>query len=793
MKTNTIRERVGCCIKGLVFFALFASQALIAQMQNNGDIYIHDFAEVHISAGNFNFGTSPATTTTSRSTNYGFLSFASGVTWSGATSAHFVDGYIRSYGTDPFVMPIGQTGVYAPIKVVPTTNVGVDAAYYFVAPSSIGTSIGSTISAISDVEYWNVKSNGSDALITLSWSSTSDVNTLTASTLESLTIVGFNGTSWEEIPSTVDATSLYGLGSSLDSGSISSTTVVDLDMYNYFTLGYKGSLFCGSSYVTSGITKTWDGINWTPSSPTIQDNVIVNQPFSGNLSCYSLILNADITLEDGQLVEIVNGVTGTGKIVMSSEASVVQHNNIATAPNIQLTKLTNPMRRYDYVFISSPINSSPTFFSQILNKNNVAVNGDFGIHPASAFNQLRTYDTAGLAAINANAANTPIGRGFSATVRNQVPYSPSIVQDAWDFEKYSIQIKTVGVANNGDISITVPANGWARIGNPYPSAIDGELLLDATGANVRQTLYYWTFNTPRGTIENNSSYNNADFATWNRSGGTAACATCEVPTGIIATMQSVMVKASNATPSTFNLTNCMRTTTGNNNFYRTLSSNDRYWLNLTGSLDSFSQILIAYNEDATYGEDPGYDGLKIGGAITSSIASLIGTSKYAIQTRPEFDNSDSVPLQVDKNVDETLSIQLGNKEGIFNNGTVSIFLHDTQLGIYHDLASGPYSFIQTATSDSNRFEIVYQSETLGNNDFSSNNAVAFIKNKNFNAQTNGIIKNIQVFDLSGRFIIEYKDVDSNMFSKPFYYAQGVYIAKINLDSGLTVTQKLIND
>jgi hypothetical protein len=56
-------------------------------------------------------------------------------------------------------------------------------------------------------------------------------------------------------------------------------------------------------------------------------------------------------------------VSGSGKIIMSSEASFVQRDGGADAPSIELTKKSNKMRRYDYVYWGTPISSD--FFTQI--------------------------------------------------------------------------------------------------------------------------------------------------------------------------------------------------------------------------------------------------------------------------------------------------------------------------------------------------------------------------------------------------------------------------------------------
>jgi hypothetical protein len=63
-------------------------------------------------------------------------------------------------------LPIGQSGIYAPIQVVPSNYEGVNAAYFRKTPRSIGTQLGESIS-ISSVEYWNIESAEVNAGISL--------------------------------------------------------------------------------------------------------------------------------------------------------------------------------------------------------------------------------------------------------------------------------------------------------------------------------------------------------------------------------------------------------------------------------------------------------------------------------------------------------------------------------------------------------------------------------------------------------------------------------------------------
>ena len=757
-----------------------------AQIKNYGNLYIHDQTVFYVASDVYDFAAT-AVTQTSRGTMYGKLAFGAAATASAASNTHYVDGYVSTFATTAFIAPVGAGGIYAPARIVPSASSGVDVAYVRSSGSALGTAIDlSSLAQVSDTEYWIVK--GASSTLSLSWRASSALTSmLLTPSINYITLVGYNGSQWVLIPSTVDTTSFLGGASSVTAGSITSDANVNLAGFTAFALGAKKELPCYPAIVSSGTTKTWNG-SWSPSAPTIADPVVISTPFTGDLTAFSVALNADVTLADAHKMEVATGFSGTGKVVMASEASLLQRDGTAAAPTVVLTKKTRPMRRYDYVFLSSPINNTTAFFDHVLNKNNAAVTGDFGLQNLAAFEQLRTFDAAGLQAINATPQNTPLGRGFSATVRSQAPYSTSNAAGAWFDEKKIIHLKTEGIANNGPVQVALPTNGWVRIGNPYPSPINATRLLDALGPQVFQTLYYWTFNNPRGSLSANS-YNNADFATFNRAGGTAVCAQCEVPSGVIATMQSVL--AYTGTAGMLTMTNCLRDLSGNTNFYKvaaTTAGHGKFRLNLVGSAASFSQILISYDsENGTLGYDNGFDAPRLSGT-SSELSSLIGASRYVIQTRPSFTVTDMVPLLLDKRTTETFSITMATVEGVFE--TTPVYLHDKTLGVYHDLTTGGYSFVQ-AEANANRFEVVYQTP-LAAPDFKGTGAFAFIHQSLFSAQAQTSIKHIALYDLAGRLTQEFKNISSTSFTSPFQYPQGVYIAKITLDTEKVVTQKLIH-
>lgn len=783
-------------VMGLTAAMLFAIEAN-AQVQNNQNIYVDDYGVFNVTQSNFAFGSTPAKTQTTKSANHGVLAFGPNTTWSGASDTHFIDGYARYYGSSFFIAPVGDSNTYAPAGIDPAAASGVDAAYFKTSPAALSTTLDTGISDLSSSEYWKV-SGATNSKITLTWRADSNIGSLLLTpSLTYLTIVGYDGTKWVEIPSFYDITSILGDTSDTTKGSITSLAEVNLSAYQAFAIGAKDISSCYPAVISSGDTKTWNGSSWSPGAPTLTDPVIISQPYNaGSFSCYSAQLDADITLADGQILDVADGFSGTGKIIMSSEASVMQRNASGTAPKIALTKVTNPMRRFDYTFLSSPLNSFSTFYSQITSSANTAVNGQFGTYPNSAFYNYFTDNDSG-ASVNVTASNVAVGRGFAATVDAlQAPYTISSAAGSWFTEKYPIHIKAEGTTNNGDITVPMPtAVGWVRVGNPYPSPINANKLLDALGDDIRKTIYYWSFSTPRQTWGSSATnYNSADYATFNYSGGVAACPTCQEPNGMIATMQSVYLRKLNPSPITFTMTNCLRDLTGNDIFFRTQLPG-RFRLNLNGSSGSFSQVLIAYNGIATTGYDNGYDSVRMGGAITSELNSLIEgqTGGYAIQTRPDFEDTDVVPLQLIKRQEETFTIALATKEGIFNSGGITIYLHDKHLGVFHDLATGSYSFLQSTTPDNDRFEVVYQDPTLGNPDIDQNHALAFINDQTFFAQSKFDMAEVKIFDLTGRLIETYSNIHNTTFSGAFQHAQSVYIAKIRLEDGSIVNQKVINN
>src|SRR5690606_16788419 len=239
-----------------------------------------------------------------------------------------------------------------------------------------------------------------------------------------------------------------------------------------------------------------------------------------------------------------------------------------------------------------------------------------------------------------------------------------------------------GTPINGDLSVATVAGNYTSIGNPYPSNLDADLLLDEN-LDI-ETLYLWV-NTPLVDGE----YTGTNYATYTDAGGAANAPGGNEPSGIVAVGQGFIVKTSG---TAVNFNNSMRTNSDTDFFKTADVERHRFWLNLfDGNNNGLNQILIAYMEGATMGIDNQLDG-KMFGYEGSALYSIIDGDSYTIQRRSlSLDSSDVVLLGFRAAQYVKFLISLANSEGLFAEGQ-SIYLNDNLLGVQQKLNNSAYEF-----------------------------------------------------------------------------------------------------
>jgi len=785
----------------LVVLCLGASHSTVeAQVQNNGSLHVAANSVLFINSGAFTFGAS-STTTTSKAATYaatdGKIILGSSATFStDGAAAKFVNGYAETRSTSVKTLAIGAGTIYAPVQVTPSVSTGTHAAYFSSAPL---TAVGSTldtpsVTVVANAEYWIIK--GASSVISLSWRAGSS---LSSYAFPDVTIVGYNTTSskWEKIPSAIDATSVFGGTSELSgSGSITSTAAVALANYSAFTIGMKG-VECVDLVASSGNTKTWDGSSWTGgTTPTIADPAVLGQPYSGpSFACNSLNLAGfNVTLSGTNSLEVNGAVTGAGTIFMSSDASFVQRDKTAAAPAIELTKTTRAVKRFDYVYWGTPVTEN--VLAQLAN---AQVTGN----AIGAFDAMYSYTSGVLGSGGGWQALTATtnGKGFITRVKEQAPFTDGTTTG-------QINLKFTGTAKNGDLLVPVAKvtanNTSARnhnlLANPYPSAIDAGKFLTENNALVDGVIYLWRASTANNGVAG-QAYAVADYIAYTKAGAAGFSAPDGGFSGFIASGQGFKVRALAAGDVKF--TNCMRVATGNTQFFRTseFATNnstvvDRFKVNLSNSNGMANQVLVAYLPETTLAYDNMYDAELLSVNPTKMYSILDNdTKKLAINARPSFTTTDQVAVGFTK-ADATatqMSMQVTDTEGVFANNQTPIFLHDTQLNVYHNFANGAYTFNTTAQEDNTRFKIVYQNALLGNTDFDALQTIATLNDNVLKVNSKLTIEAVKVFDMTGRLVLEVTPENKDItFAADFNQAVGVYVVKVTLTNGQTVTSKLIN-
>ena len=239
-------------ISVLLVAALFSIFATTANSQSSslsgvsvlGGCSMSFFNNHHFDYGGM-FATPGVITGTRTAGNIGLTYFNTGSSWTNADELQYIDGYVVNATGQSFTFPIGHNAMYKPLALTG----GVDAttaAYWNGNVTSItGANTNTAIAAISSVDYWEA-SGSSASILTLTWDAASNIGGLTGSNLANLSIVGWNGTSWDVIPSVIDVDKLdiytynriftAGTPSTMTSGSISTSGVIDLNNYQYFSL-----------------------------------------------------------------------------------------------------------------------------------------------------------------------------------------------------------------------------------------------------------------------------------------------------------------------------------------------------------------------------------------------------------------------------------------------------------------------------------------------------------------------------------------------------------------------------
>lgn len=529
---------------------------------------------------------------------------------------------------------------------------------------------------------------------------------------------------------------------------------------------------------TDTFIATFTGGSWSLSGSEFVATIIddsFDTSSDGNFETCTCTVNSGNTLNvnSGGTVTVAENIINNGTIFVESGGSVVQTspNGINSGTNYTVQRNSvSQLEEGNYTYWSSPLSGST--LSEVANAQRY-----FAFIASSqtwAAQSSATLMTPGIGYINTGETSLEYPNNYTAVFSGSA------------FNNGNVNV-TIGL---GTATFAGADNNWNLLGNPYPSALDSELLT-AGNTNLNGTIYYWTHSTADSAGDNLQS----DYAMYNASGGTGGGAR------FIASGQGFFIQANAGGTATF--TNSMRVSGNNNNFYKTRSKKslndekDRIWLSLTSG-NIKNQILIGFFEEATDNVDRLYDGLKLNSGASVNFYSILNDNQYGIQGKAALKTNEEISLGFESNIKGDFKISIDKFEGALKNST--IYLKDNLLGIQHNLKDSNYNFSVTETGEfDNRFQLIINTNNtileVEENIFSNN---ILIEN-NINSFTvksldNTNIKKVVLYNLLGQEIFK-TDVASSIIQieKQNLKSNTVFILKTVLEDTRIVTNKIFNE
>jgi len=274
-------------------------------------------------------------------------------------------------------------------------------------------------------------------------------------------------------------------------------------------------------------------------------------------------------------------------------------------------------------------------------------------------------------------------------------------------------VDLTGVVNNGALSVNVYNNdqiyteGFNLVGNPYPSAIDWDLI-KVLNTNVDDALYYF-----KASATDQWSGTYSTYIGGSSSDGLA--------TNVIPSMQGVFIHVTDGTfpvTGTLVMNNSVRLTDKTHGFLKSASKGTSSLLRLTAGYSSntelYDPLVIYLTDKATVDFDSKSDALKLFNTaydVPSFYSFGNDAKRLSINGLPFPDNDSTViALGLRTEIDGFVSFRIRHAEGIFSTGRIYIF--DSMTGVTTELTTDvEYKTYLAADHYQDRFFLKFSAST----------------------------------------------------------------------------------
>lgn len=517
-----------------------------------------------------------------------------------------------------------------------------------------------------------------------------------------------------------------------------------------------------------------------------------------------------VTIADGTNDPILTTEVSVGKLIVNSGVEIVIQNNATLHIYYQLenngTITVEDGGALIYHSCEAPISGSGTFN---VNRNSPSYTGEkFFSYWSSPIIETDADPTAIF-------PTSPIIYSFNSSIpdatwafNGTTNLKPAVGYAVRSETSGSFSATFTGKVNEGTIAVetffntneesTDPGNVWSTegdnlIGNPYPSAINWDLVIqDPDNSHLEGTIYFWDQNTAE--VGDN---NVADYRQYNLTGGASNTAT-----GFIGSGQGFFVRSLSSGTVRFKPTH--QVAANNNQFFRNGNQEKkegRSWFSLRKE-EKFSSMLVGFVKGASRSYDRLYDAPFDVNNTTLGLFSLVeGDKRTSIQGLPPLKKKKKV-VKLGYVVDEVgeYTIQL-DEEHI--DDEYYIYLRDRQTKTSIDMRSTSYTFQADSIGENlTRFRLIYtkkkrkkaqtsREEIVDEELLDITDLTTYVnRDKHLIVELNSIddeIEKVTMFNIRGSRVASFLHSQTKNVAA---LRRGIYILAVELESGRTMTKKI---
>lgn len=562
--------------------------------------------------------------------------------------------------------------------------------------------------------------------------------------------------------------------------------------------------------------KTWNGTAWVGENanrPGPREKAVFAGDYNFTATDNTMDLSvcecevnssAVLTIPSGKALTVSNKIVNHGdgnNFVVASDGNLIQIEDGAVNSRMITVRRKHTYKadnlRKEYNFLSSPV----------ADQNMRTI---FGGNPANISNPTVLNESTNYF-VNATASDYLIkGKGFSIKEPKHVGFISTNGQPE-DIAQYQ------GVPNNGKIEPVITRSaanrGWNLIGNPYPSNLDLKQVYEDNKDVISSEFRFWDNKVNATYTQYGGNYNGYSYAIYNAKsnlgnpapGGDAGGNTGTPGTSTGTEGQFRYAKVSQAflvrnsatsypASNVVKFVNNQRKKEGTTFFGRGTANDEdnrnifRLQLVTPGNLLLTQSILyFAEGSDAFGLEDSKYPS----SSASDMFYSYAGEEKVLINALSDFEVNNILHVGYRAFTAGTYTIKVADLLGVFGSGQ-AIYLKDKDLGIITDLTKGDYTFSSNLGEFTNRFEIVYKTESVLATAGTFKSEIEVYRDaSDFVVRTSDQhLQMLELYDASGRLVFGMNATGREARFNSDRLTEGMYIIKAIMKDGVIMTKKI---